>query len=44
MFGGAPCGEIKANVVDIFTLNCNLEYAPYGGDHDVELYDAKGLV
>ena len=44
MFGGAPCGEIKANVIDIFTLTCNLEYAPYGGDHDVELYDAKGLV
>ena len=25
-------------------MTCNLTHEPYGGDHDVELYDSNGLV
>lgn len=43
IFGGAPCGTITAEA-DTTTLTCNLAHEPYGGDHDVELYDSNGLV
>ena len=43
IFGGAPCGPITSEA-DTTTLTCNLIHEPYGGDHDVELYDNNGLV
>lgn len=43
-FGGAPCGEISASVLGSYTLSCNLDYAPYGGDHNVKLHDEFGIV
>ena len=41
IFGGAPCSTVSG---DDSSLTCTLEYAPFGGDHDVELYDEFGLV
>ena len=41
VFGGAPCGTVTS---DGTSATCTLQWAPYGGDHDVELYDANGLV
>lgn len=41
IFGGATCGAISG---DATSLTCTLAHAPYGGDHNVELYDVNGLV
>ena len=41
VFGGAPCGTISGSATE---LTCTLEWAPYAGDINVELYDASGLI
>lgn len=40
-FGGAPCSSINS---DGSSITCTLDWAPYGGDHLVEVYDSLGLV
>jgi hypothetical protein len=43
VFGGASCGALTVNEAAT-ELTCTLEHAPYGGDHEVELYNSNGLV
>ena len=40
-FGGAPCSSISS---DGSSMTCTLDWAPYGGDHLVEVYDSNGMV
>lgn len=40
-FGGAPCSSVSAGAT---LITCTLDWAPYGGDHDVEVYDPSGLI
>lgn len=43
IFGGAPCGSETISG-DSTSLSCTLDHAPFGGDHDVEVYGEYGIV
>ena len=41
IFGGAACGTVTGTSSQ---LTCTLSHEPYGGSHEVELYDTDGRI